>query len=124
MVRPQIFNAGNKFEITGAVGYVSNDPYNRVIVPSGLITYHFSERSAIDVHAGYAIYSPKQLLSQVRQKIGRDPDVVSRPQFFITGNYMWTPIYGKINAFGEIVLHYDLYVLGGLGALLASGRQP
>jgi outer membrane beta-barrel protein len=28
---------------------------------------------------------------------------------------MWTPIYGKINAFGEVVLHYDLFVLAGAG---------
>ena len=115
VVRPQKFGTGNKFEVSALVGYVSNDPYNRIIVPGAAITYHFSEHSAIDVHAGYALYSPKQLLSQVRQKIGRDPDVVSRPQFFVTANYMWTPVYGKLSAFGEVVLHYDLYLVGGLG---------
>lgn len=115
VVRPQKYGTGNKVEVAALVGYVSNDPYNRIIVPGVAVTYHFSEHSAIDVHGGYALYSPKQLLSQVRQKIGRDPDVVSRPQFFVTGNYMWTPVYGKLSAFGEVVLHYDLYLVGGLG---------
>lgn len=115
VVRPQLYSAGNKFEFSPMVGYVSNDPYYRIITPGAMLSYHYSDRSAIEAHIGYDMNSAKQLLSQVRQKISRDPDVVSRPKFFVTGNYSWTPIYGKLDAFGEIVAHYDLYVLGGLG---------
>jgi outer membrane beta-barrel protein len=115
VVRPQLYSSNDKFEISPTVGYVSNDPYNRIIIPGAMVDIHFGERSAIDIHGGYGLYSGKQLLSQVNQKIGHDPDVVSRPKFFLTGNYMWTPIYGKINAFGEVVLHYDLFVLAGAG---------
>jgi outer membrane beta-barrel protein len=115
VVRPQIFTSSNKLELGFGVGYVSNDPYNRIIVPAGIISYHWNDRSAFEVHLCYGLYSGKQLLSQVRQKHGQDPDVVSRPQFFASGNYVWTPVYGKINAFGEVVLHYDLFVLAGLG---------
>lgn len=115
VVRPQIYTANDKLEIAAVVGYVSNDPFNRIIVPGVSVAYHYGEHSAIEVHAGYGMYSPKQLLSQVRQKTARDPAVVSRPQFFVTGNYMWTPIYGKLAAFGEVVLHYDLFVLAGGG---------
>jgi outer membrane beta-barrel protein len=115
VVRPQKFTSAEKIEIGLLVGYVSNDPYNRIIVPGGVASYHFGDTSAIEVHGGYGIYTNKQLLGQVRQKIARDPDVVSRPTFFVTGNYVWSPIYGKLNAFGELVLHYDMYVLGGAG---------
>lgn len=118
VVRPQLYGAGNKIEVGVVAGYVSNDPYYRVINPGLVVTYHFNDRSAIEIHGGMGLHSPKQLLSQVRQKIGRDPDIISRPQFFVTGNYMWAPIYGKINAFGEVVLHYDLYVLAGLGIVM------
>lgn len=118
VVRPQLYTAGNKFEISLVAGYVSNDPYYRIIAPGASIAYHFNDRSAIEVHAAVNLHSEKQLYSQVRQQVGRDPDIVSRPQFFVTGNYMWAPIYGKINAFGEVVLHYDLYVLAGLGVVM------
>lgn len=117
VVRPQKFTTAEKIELGVMAGYVSNDPYNRVIVPSIVGSYHYGDHSAIEVHGGYALYTSKQLLGQVRDKIARDPDVVSRPQFFLTGNYVWTPIYGKLSAFGELVLHYDLYVLGGLGVV-------
>lgn len=115
VVRPQLYSAGNKFELTPVVGYVSNDPYYRIITPGVMIDYHYSDHSAFEAHIGYDMNSAKTLLSQVRQKISRDPDVVSRPKLFVTGDYQWSPIYGKLNAFGEVVLHYDLYVLGGLG---------
>lgn len=117
VVRPQKFTTSEKIEIGVLAGYVSNDPYNRVIVPGIVGSYHYGDHSAIEVHGGYAMYTSKQLLGQVRDKIARDPDVVSRPQFFVTGNYVWSPIYGKLSAFGELVLHYDLYVLGGLGVV-------
>lgn len=115
VVRPQKYTVSEKIEITGMVGYVSNDPYNRIIIPSIAGTYHYGEHSAIEVHGGYGLYTNKQLLGQVRNKIARDPDVVSRPTFFVTGNYVWSPVYGKLNAFGELVVHYDMYVLAGAG---------
>lgn len=115
VVRPQLYTSQGKIEFAPLIGYVSNDPYNRIIAPGAALTYHFGESSALDIHGGVCLYSGKQLLSQVRQKIGRDPSVVSKPQFFLTGNYMWTPIYGKLSAFGEVVLHYDLYALAGVG---------
>ena len=117
VVRPQKYTASEKIELGVMAGYVSNDPYNRIIVPGVVGTYHYGEHSAIEVHGGYGIYTNKQLLGQVRSKIARDPDVVSRPTFFVTGNYVWSPIYGKLNAFGELVLHYDMYVLGGAGVV-------
>lgn len=117
VVRPQKFTTSEKIEIGVMAGYVSNDPYSRVVVPSIVGSYHYGEHSAIEVHGGYGLYTDKQLIGQVRTKIARDPDVVSRPTFFVTGNYVWTPVYGKLSAFGELVLHYDLYVLGGLGVV-------
>ena len=117
VVRPQKFSSAEKIEFGVLAGYVSNDPYNRVIVPALVGAYHYGDHSAIEVHGGYALYTNKQLLGQVRDKIGRDPDVVSRPQFFVTANYGWTPIYGKLSAFGELVLHYDMYVLAGAGVV-------
>lgn len=115
VVRPQKYTASEKIEVGVMAGYVSNDPYNRIIVPGVVGTYHYGEHSAVEVHAGYGIYTQKQLKNQVFQKIGRDPDVISRPTFFVTGNYMWSPVYGKLNAFGELVLHYDMYVVAGAG---------
>ena len=117
VVRPQLYTANEKFEIAAVVGYVSNDPYHRVVVPGVIASYHYGDRSAIEVHAGYQIYTEKQLMNQVVSKIGRRPNVVSRPQYFVTANYSWTPIYGKLNAFGEIVLHYDFYLLAGAGVV-------
>ena len=115
VVRPQKYTSSEKIEIGAVVGYVSNDPYNRIIVPGFVGAYHYGEHSAIEVHGGYGIYTSKQLLGQVQSKIARAPDVVSRPTFFVTGNYVWSPVYGKLNAFGELVLHYDMYVLAGAG---------
>lgn len=117
VVRPQLYTADEKFEIGAVVGYVSNDPYHRVVVPGIVATYHYGDRSAIEVHAGYQMYTEKQLMNQVVSKIGRRPSIVSRPQYFVTANYAWTPIYGKLNAFGEIVLHYDFYLLAGAGVV-------
>lgn len=115
VVRPQMYSTGNKFEVTPVVGYVSNDPYYRIIAPGVMVTYHYSDRSAIEGHVNFNVNSEKQLLSQVRAQAKHEPDVVSRPKIVATGDYVWTPVYGKLNAFGEVVLHYDLYVLGGLG---------
>ncbi len=115
VVRPQRYSTADSTELSLVVGYVTNDPYNRVIVPGISGIYRLDNHRAIEVHGGYGIYSDKDLLDQVRQKIGRDPNLISRPQWFLTGNYLWTPLYGKINAFAEVVLHYDLYVLAGAG---------
>ena len=115
VVRPQTYSTGNKFELTPVAGYVSNDPYYRIIAPGVMATYQYSDRSAFEAHVFFDVNSEKTLLSQVRAQAKHDPEVVSRPKLTVTGDYMWSPIYGKLNAFGEVVLHYDFYLLGGVG---------
>lgn len=115
VVRPALFSKARRVEIAPFFGYVSNDPWTTGYIPGGAVTYHMTERTALDFTAGYGIYADKTLVAQVVNETGNRPRVISRPLYFVTGNYAWAPIYGKLNLLGEFVLHYDLFVVGGVG---------
>ena len=115
VVRPPLFSKAKRIEISPFFAYVSNDPWTNGYIPGATITYHLTERTALDFTIGYGIYSDKILVEQVVQETGNRPRVISRPTFFLTGNWAWSPIYGKLNLLGEFVLHYDLFLVGGVG---------
>lgn len=115
VVRPPLFSTARRIEIAPYFAYVSNDPWVTGFIPAAAVTYHMSERTALDFTAGYGVYSDKTLVQQVVNETGNRPRVISRPQYYVTGNWAWSPIYGKLNLLGEFVLHYDLFLVGGVG---------
>jgi outer membrane beta-barrel protein len=115
VVRPALFTKAKRIEISPFFGYVSNDPWTTGYIPGASVVYHLSDRTALDFTAGYGLYSNKTLVDQVIQETGNPPTLISRPSYFVTANYAWSPLYGKLNLLGEVVVHYDLFLVGGVG---------
>lgn len=126
-VQNRFFTKERRFEIAPMFGYVPNNPFSQRFVGGVAIAYHFSELIAAE---GVVNYSPdlgvNDLKNLTRQLVviandGADNAEFQQPLDKVTlqagFTARFTPLYGKINLFGEAVVNFDFYGSVGLGML-------
>jgi outer membrane beta-barrel protein len=108
----------NRAEAAFLGGFVTNDPFvNRYLINLGL-GYHITEIFAVEVSAylapdfGDADYKP--ITNQIIAQNNVTPDI-SKIQFFGTGTFQFSPIYGKIAVGQNQIINFDLFGLFGTG---------
>lgn len=112
------FGKGGRFEIAPTVALVANDPWTRGLIPEMALTWHMADANALELTFGYGVYFNKNLVNQVYRQTDHPPERIPRPRLFLTGNYAFSPVYGKLSFLGELVVHHDLFVVAGGGAAL------
>lgn len=115
IVRPRIFKKAKHVEFAPLISYVANDPWVRGLIPNASLTYFYSEHSGIEITGGYGIYVNKRIIGLMENEIERRPRFISRPRTFVTLNYTWSPVYGKLSFLGEVLMHHDLSIVVGGG---------
>lgn len=122
-VQNRFFLKTGRFELAPLVGYVPNNPFAKRFVGSLGFGYHFSETFGIE---GAFSYSPDLLegdlkgLTSTLVEIAEGSDTAfQQPLDKVTlaagFGITWSPLYGKINLFGETVLNFDFYTHLGMG---------
>lgn len=128
-VSGQGFTSENRFEISPGIGFSLDDPFFEKFVPQLSLGYHIKS-FYVGVAGGYAISTfagnvtactsggscGTPTASQQNQLPGQ-----MSAMFFGEGG--WTPIYGKINLFGEKVVHFDFSLLLGVGGISVHTAQ-
>lgn len=126
VVQNRFFLKEGRYEFTGAVGYVPNNPMVTRTAGSVFAAYHISERFAAE---GAFMYFPDlgtndlkglalTLVDIGNSKSGSDfKQPVEKMLLDASFAARWSPIYGKINLIGERVLNFDFYFTGGLGMI-------
>jgi outer membrane beta-barrel protein len=82
--------------------------------------YHISEAFAIqalltytldplNVDTGNAVYHG--------DKVKTDIPYAGKRSFLFGADFCWSPVYGKVSLAAEYVMHFDTYVMGGIGAI-------
>jgi outer membrane beta-barrel protein len=112
-VQRKVYLKRGRFELTPLFFMSVNDPFNT--------RYGFSARAAFYLADTLAIAARGSLISSLRQddeviakKVLNSDVLKSIPQWSVMADVEWSPIYGKV-AFLNSILHFDAYVIGGLG---------
>jgi outer membrane beta-barrel protein len=127
-VSGQEYGVADRFEIQPGIGFSFDDPFLEKFVPQLTLGYHFGEQFYLGLKGGYALSTSAGNVAACNtggsvcgppsstqlQSLPGGMTVIA----FLEGG--WTPFYGKVNLFGEKVIHFDFTLLLGVGGILAQ----
>ncbi|MCY1076435.1 outer membrane beta-barrel domain-containing protein [Archangium lansingense] len=114
-VQRKVYLKKGRFEVTPLVTLSVNDPYYTKLGGAVRGAFYLADTLAIGGR-----FSVMQVLPEDDVRIAKrtfDSRIFfSVPQWSAMGNVEWSPLYGKV-AFLNDILHFDAYLLGGLGVV-------
>jgi outer membrane beta-barrel protein len=120
-VQRKVYLKKGRFEVAPSVTLSVNDPYYTKFGAGLRGAYYLADTLAV---AGR--FSIMQVLPEDDVRIAKrtfDSRIFySVPQWSAMGNVEWSPLYGKV-AFLNDILHFDAYLLGGLGVVNTQTSQ-
>lgn len=106
----------NRHELTAFGGYYVSDLYDGTFVVGGMYTFHVTEDVAIEANAAYS-----RVRSPVGKRLEQDRGITLLPKddrvILAFTNVVWSPFHGKFNFFTNLVVHFDLYGVAGVGII-------
>jgi outer membrane beta-barrel protein len=114
-VQRKVYLKRSRFELAPFVTVSVNDPYYSKVGATVRGAWYLADTLAIAGRFSALGVVPTDDVSTAKRTFG-GRIFYSVPQWVATGNVEWSPIYGKV-AFLNSILHFDAYVLGGLGAV-------
>ena len=127
----QSFTTGGRVELTPGIGFSLNDPFIQKFLFDLGVGYHLSDAVYLGAEFQYAYNTASGLVDSCKSTGGgvtctspTTGQLLQLPgQIALTAlaEGGWSPIYGKVNLFGEKVLHFDFAVLLGVGAVFPGG---
>jgi outer membrane beta-barrel protein len=129
-VSAQAFTKAGKVEITLGLGLSLDDAFIEKLIPELSIGYHFDDAFYLGLRGGYAFDFNAGHVDACDQTGANCGSPTASQVKQLPGNFTalgalqfaWSPIYGKLNFFGEKVLHFDTAFLID-GGVLFLGRQ-
>ncbi len=105
-----------RFELAPYAGLTMNDQF--VAHPSiGLATnFYITNVIGVGLNGNYYFNNPSTFNLQT-SRAGRIGQSITEYQWNANANFLYVPVYGKFAGFSDFIFHYDIYVVGGVGAI-------
>jgi outer membrane beta-barrel protein len=114
-VQRKVYLRTGRFEFTPMVSASVNDPYYWKLAAALRAGYYIADTLAVSVRYGLT-----SVVGTDDARLAKQTFVArvlkSTPWWSATADLEWSPFYGKVAIFNSI-LHFDAYVMGGLGAV-------
>lgn len=114
-VQRKVYLKKGRFDVTPMFQVSVNDPYYFKLGGSLRVGYYLADTLAISVRGSLFRVQPDDS-ARLARRVFNSQLFYSVPKWSVMGNAEWSPIYGKV-AFLNSILHFDAYLLGGLGAV-------
>lgn len=114
-VQRKVYLKKGRFELTPMFQISVNDPYYFKLAGSLRLGYYLADTLAISVR-GSIFNVQADDSARVARKVFNSQLFYSVPQWSAMADLEWSPVYGKV-AFMNDILHFDAYLLGGVGAV-------
>ncbi|MDX2010384.1 MAG: outer membrane beta-barrel domain-containing protein [Myxococcaceae bacterium] len=112
-------------EFTVMVGFLPSDPYTKGLFAQGGYAFHFNDYFGIQARGAYAVSLPTSLRNQLERDFTVLPTAFSRVLFFVGGDLIFRPLYGKLSVGNRFVVHGEVHLLGGgSGFAFTDGLTP
>jgi outer membrane beta-barrel protein len=97
-----------------------NDAFYQKFGLGAEFAYHISEAFAIQALVTYTL-DPLNVETDNAGYHGSRPETqipyAGKRTFLFGADFCWSPVYGKISLAAEYVMHFDTYVMGGIGGI-------
>jgi outer membrane beta-barrel protein len=106
-----------RFEIQPAWNITLNDQFVDHPGPVLGLNYYVTNVLAIGLNGGYYFNSDKVFNAQTR-RAARVAVPLTEYLWQAALNFTYVPMYGKFAGFSDFIFHYDVYMVGGVGAIM------
>lgn len=105
-----------RFELNPYFGIGINDQF--VSHPAiGLATnFYITNVIGVGLNGNFYFNSPSSFNFQT-SRAARIGQSITEYQWNANANFLYVPVYGKFAGFSDFIFHYDIYLLGGVGAI-------
>ncbi len=115
-VTSQSFIHKKRFLIGPVIGTTINDPFYASLALGLNAGFYVTEHLLIGLSGEFLpVNGPTNLVKVVGRAEGKEAAHYYAPMYFAYVDVNWVPFYGKMSIMAEGVLHYDFYLVGGLG---------
>jgi outer membrane beta-barrel protein len=112
-------------EFAGAVGFLPSDAYTKGLFAQGSYALHFNDIIGLQARGAYALSLPTSLRTQLERDFSVLPTAFPRVLFFVGGDVVFRPLYGKLSVSNAFVVHGEVHLLaGGSAFAFTDGLTP
>lgn len=108
----------NRVEVNPYFGLSMNDQFVGHPGPGIAINYYLTNVMAVgingNIYAGMNVNSDFNFQTSRAARVG---EPVTEYQWNANANFQYVPAYGKFAGFSNFIFHYDVYAVGGVGAI-------
>lgn len=107
-----------RFEMNPYFGLTMNDQFVAHNGPGLALNFYINNVMAVGVNGNFylGLNAPSNFNFQT-SRAARVGIPITEYAWNANANFTYVPAYGKFAGFGDFIFHYDLYVLGGVGAI-------
>ncbi len=123
-VSSNLFRKAEMLELSPFAGASLADAFFQKYALGVRASWHLNESFSLGAHGSFVFNTPAGAVNVCRSDAGcRTPtvgelrDVPGRLGLIAGGEVGWSPLYGKVSLFSEKMLHFDLGLTGGIGAV-------
>lgn len=113
VVQNRHINKENRMKLAAFGGFVSADPFLAIKGVGGSLGYFLSEYVAVQGFYWQYLVSGSSALSTLESN--GFTTQINRQKSFYGGEFVLSPLYGKLSVFGSAIVYYDLYATLGAG---------
>jgi len=114
-VQRKVYLKKGRFELAPLVTVSVNDPYYSKVGAAVRGAWYLADTLAISARVSAMQVLPSDDV-RIAKRTFQSRIFYSVPQWSAMGDVEWSPLYGKV-AFLNDILHFDAYVLGGMGVV-------
>jgi outer membrane beta-barrel protein len=121
-VQRRLFKIG--LELNVGAGFLPMNAFSKGFMLEGDVAYHFSNAVAWEiVQGGYVLANVNTSLEkELQENFAVQPTQISRAQYLVSSNLLFTPFYGKLAGFNRSVNHIELFF--PVGVALSRYENP
>ena len=107
-----------RFEVQPYWSFTLNDQFVSHPGPGVALNYYFNNVMAVGLNFNWyqGLNSDSDFNAATRRAV-RVGVPLNEYQWSAAANFTYVPMYGKFAGFGDFIFHWDVYVVGGLGAI-------
>lgn len=107
-----------RVEVNPYWGITMNDQFVAHNGPGLAINYYLTNVLAVGINGNlYAGLNSNSDFNFQTSRAARVGEPITEYQWNANANFSYVPAYGKFAGFSDFIFHYDVYVLGGVGAI-------
>lgn len=124
-LQKRLYRKESRWEFALYSGVIPNDEFFTYFPLGGRADYFFAEDFGVEVWGSYLIRVSSELRDFLESNFNQSliVDIPQSLQWLAGANFLWSPIHGKFGIFTEKLVHFDMHLAFGVGAIGTTVRN-